>query len=94
KESQNDNASYCNKMIYVSDLYTDDLTNLKMLDQEEFFIPYLNKSIITFKITQDKFTVDIDSGNQMVKSFNWSEKYGVVCYTRYNDEVFTLLQKK
>lgn len=94
KENQNNNEPDCYKNIHVSDLYTDNLTNLQVLKKEAVFIPYLNKIESTYLVTSDTLTVDIDGGNQYVKSFNWSEKYGVVRYTRFNDEVFTLINKK
>lgn len=94
KENQNNNEPDCHKNINVSDLYSDDITNLEVLKKEDVFIPYLNKIESTYLITSDTLTIDIDGGNQYVKSFNWSEKYGVVRYTRFNDEVFTLLKKK
>jgi hypothetical protein len=94
KENQNNNEPDCHKNIYVSDLYSKNITNLGVLKQEPVYVPYLNKEIPTYLITSDTLTIDIDGGNQYVRSFNWSKKYGVVRYTRFNDEVFTLKKKK
>ena len=94
KQHQDNNEPDCFKKIYVGDLHTDKLTNLNALRKEDVFVPYLDKNIQTYLITSDTLTEDFDGGMQIVKSFNWSEKYGVIRYTHYNNEVFYVLKKK
>lgn len=93
KHLQKSSSVPCDKAFYVFDLITNYSSDLNQIKIDTVKLSFFNKEVPTYLFEKGNNTSDLDEGQQIVTSFNWSKDYGLVRYTLFNGKVYNFWKK-